>query len=214
MNPSGKKILVVIALCLLAITIGILAFSINKGRGNIELVTVPENAITEFKTSAGVVLKKEGSGTLPLEPGDYVVTAQSDGFISKAVNLSLNTKDKRQTLVLTLEPSSVEAREWAKKNEKKYQDAEGKAGESDRKSGEEFRSSNPIISSLPYNSGYYRIDYGIDRNNNDSFKLVITADTPNKRQVALEKIREFGYDPSDFVIEFKGVGNVFVGGSN
>jgi hypothetical protein len=203
-----KKISLLAIVVIIILSIGGLLFMINKDQQNIELVVVPSDAIVEFKNRNGSIIKKKGSGSFFIEQGDYDVSAKKEGFLQE--NEQLSVADEKRIVILTLEPESQEALKWAEKNNKQYLEAEGKAGNLDQISGEKFRAENPIISSLPYNSGFYRIDYGKDRKNNNSFKLVITADTPQKRQVALEKIREFGYNPSDFIIEFKGVGNIFL----
>jgi hypothetical protein len=67
--------------------------------------------------------------------------------------------------------------------------------------GKYFTAKNPITTKLPYNDPYYTIGYtprtdgGVD--------LTISTPSPRYRFYAVEKIRELGYDPTDFVIVFK-----------
>lgn len=208
MNTRNKVIGLVTVLAIGLVT-AFLVLTLNKSQQNTEIIVVPNDSLVEIKGNDGSLIKKTGASSLSLKPGNYEITAQKEGFLAKSTQLNISEDSEKQTIVLLLEPSSQEAKDWAQKNNKQYLEAEGRAGELDQISGEKFRSENKITSSLPYNGGFYRIDYGIDRKNNNSFKLVITGDTPNLRQVAIEKIRELGYNPSDYIIEFKGVKNIF-----
>lgn len=58
----------------------------------------------------------------------------------------------------------------------------------------------PLVDKLPFKDPYYTISYR--SNNENDFSLVIYTPSPRYRYGALNQIRAFGYDPSDFVIEF------------
>lgn len=205
MNRRSASFLVIITGGLfLAISViyGLNYFS-NKDKAKLEIISVPGDAKIEIIGESKTLTTR--SGDKYLEPGKYKVRGSKDGF--GAFETDIEVDDSKKTLVVLLDPESDGAKKWAEKNSKKYQQAESIAGRLSQEAGEKFRANNPIIEKLPLNEGYYRIDYGEDENNN--LVLYITADRPVGRQVGIEKIRFWGYEPSDFRIKFNNLKNPF-----
>lgn len=201
-NPR-RVIVIFLAACATLLLIAII-FNQNRGDNNLKLITVPGGAKVAFTNESGDI-KETKRGGINLNSGKYSVVASKDGFKDTQTNVVVKGND--QTLVILLAPVSEEAVEWASKNQKAYTEAEKISGELNQQSGEEFRANNPIVSNLPHNSGYYRIDYGQDEYNN--VVLHVNADQPVGRRVAIEKIKSWGYEPHDFRIVFDDFVNPF-----
>lgn len=58
----------------------------------------------------------------------------------------------------------------------------------------------PLVTKLPFRDPYYTISYRSD--NEKDFSLVVYTPSPRYRYAAINQIRTFGYDPSDYKIEF------------
>jgi hypothetical protein len=105
---------------------------------------------------------------------------------------------------VALEAVSESALEWARKNEKLYLAYEGRAGERANAEGEEFSKVNPITSKLPYENFLYTLGYRADTTDSSGNSIIVEIDAPAEyRRAALKKIRDLGYDPTDFKINFR-----------
>jgi hypothetical protein len=57
----------------------------------------------------------------------------------------------------------------------------------------------PLIKALPYSTPYYSMYYD---SNGDSVTITVKTPSPYYRFFALEKMRNLGYDPTDYVINY------------
>lgn len=193
-----NRVIVLITLIFLVVFILILVPSLNKkGKVRVELVLAPP--VAEI-TVDGVIQKKQ---TLYLAPGSHTFKARLDEFEenTQVVNIQQPT-----TVRLLLTPQTAKAKELADKYEEIYSEAEAAAGEEASNAGSDFIQKNPIATKLPRIRDYYRIDYA---NKSGKFVVQITANNSLGRRVALEQIKDWGYDPADYIIEFPNLINPF-----
>ncbi|MEO5950668.1 MAG: hypothetical protein ABIQ04_04425 [Candidatus Saccharimonadales bacterium] len=65
-----------------------------------------------------------------------------------------------------------------------------------------FLTDNPIVSRLPYQDPYYNISYKTDSQTTNQITLTIRTPSPRYRYTAIGKLQSWGYDPTDYKIEF------------
>lgn len=152
--------------------------------------------------------QKSTVGKLYLKPGTYEMKAEAAGFDSAQKTVTVGKDEVTTSFLLT--PVSEAAKTWALQHNGAYLQAERQAGEETRKEGEAFTAANPITQYLPQKTSYYAINYRLD--DKQQVVLQISATTPLGRQVAIEKIRSFGFDPTNYKVEFTDIKNPFTGG--
>lgn len=152
-----------------------------------------------------------GPQTLYLEPGTHELSAYRDGFSSMSKKITVK-KGKSQSVMFPLVPQTSDAKTEANDpvNAKLYDqiDAEGSANA--QQEGEQFAKENPITNLLPDENLLYTIGYRADPNNENKVILVIDAGQ-GYRNAAVEHIRDLGFDPADYIIEFRDYTNPFTG---
>lgn len=142
-----------------------------------------------------------GGGTHWLKNGTYSITVEQEGFATQKSTLLVTTDKKQNVLAVSLTPVSDEAKKWAAEHERDYSKNEQYGAIEARENGEYFTNKNPITTRLPFNDPYFTIGYRADED--DTVIITIVTPSPRYRFYAVEKIRELGYDPTDFIIEFK-----------
>lgn len=65
-----------------------------------------------------------------------------------------------------------------------------------------FVSDNPIVKQLPYQHPYYSINYKTVGETTNDIIITIRTPSPRYRYSAVEKLKSWGYDPTDYSIEF------------
>lgn len=165
------------------------------GKVPVTVSVVPSNAIVTLNNN------QTTNGTQWLTPGVYTATMKRDGFAEQKHTVTVAGDKKENVIAASLVPKSNEAKEWAKQNHKEYKDNERYGSKQAVADGEYFASKNPITKNLPYTNPYYKIAYTVK--DDASIVLTITTESPRYRFYALEKIREWEYDPTDFAIELR-----------
>ena len=154
--------------------------------------------------------KKIGSGSQYLTPGKYEVTVSAKNFNTKKQQITVNKGDKPQVFV-ALSAANEEGVKWIEAHQRAYLDIEGKGGEYLAKKGKEKRDAFPIVELLPYTEDNYTIGYKSPTEN--SLILTIPATSSLDRQVALSRIKSWGYDPANYEIDFIDYHSPFTSGS-
>lgn len=142
-----------------------------------------------------------GSGTHWLKNGTYPYSVEKEGFAGQQNSVLVTTEKEQNVLAVSLTPQSDEAKKWASEHERDYSKNEQYGAIEARENGEYFTNKNPITTKLPFNDPYFTIGYRADED--DSVIIIITTPSPRYRFYAIEKIRQLGYEPTDFVFEFK-----------
>ena len=189
----NKIIILTILLITLVGLISVVVISLRRPSGiAVQVTTVPKDAKIVANN------KKIRNGTTYLEPGSYKVEISKKGFATIKSTIVINAN--RTYIQEALSPVSESAKAWAAKNNRLYMEFEGLAGKTAQKTGENFYKRNPIAYLLPIDKLVYKIGYL--ENEQGSITLTVHAVTPEQRTAALQQIRDWGYDPTDYEIEF------------
>lgn len=196
MDPLVKKRLRLVGLLVLTVSVlfivyAVATFSNRRGKTAVVIFTLP--TFSQVKIDG----KEVDSGTNYLSPGEYTVEVSGDGFTRQERKITVSTNRSTEDFILT--PETSEAKEWVRRNERRYQEFESRSGRESQEEGDAFRKNNPIVSFLPYRSLYFNIDY--KKEGNDAVVLV-SANTPAGRSFAIEQLKEWGISPSSYKVEF------------
>jgi hypothetical protein len=188
-------IIVAAALLLGIISYNVFILSTRAGKTKVEVVVVPKDA----------TIQVNGEGMRPplyLAPGEYTFSASKTGFTTLQQTKVISEKDI--TLTMPLAAESDEAKKWADQNQQQYAELEGIAGKIANQEGEALSDQHPIIQALPYSNFFYTIGYRNDLSDPSGNSIIITIDAiTGYRNAAIKQIRELGYDPAQYKIEFK-----------
>lgn len=132
---------------------------------------------------------KTGSGKHPL------VISRS-GFASLTTTFS---GDQSGSELFTLDPVSAEGYNWLQSHPDQEMAREAAGGAAFARNSDKLSTQNPLIKMLPFKLSNLRIDYGTQ---DSQLKIYVTAASPADRLEAIQLIRGFGYDPSDYIIVF------------
>lgn len=165
------------------------------GKLPVVVAVVPANATVTFDKQA------YSKGTQWIEPGTYKVSVSKNGFETVEKSITVTDEKPQNVVAISLSPKSNEAKEWAKNNQKDYANNEQYGAIEANVDGKYFSEKYPITTKLPFKDPYFTIGYTVGEKN--SITITIYTPSPRYRFYAIEKIREFGYDPTDYTIVFK-----------
>lgn len=169
----------------------------RAGKTPLTLVVVPQHAKVTMNDT------KVASGTHYLLPGRYTIIAQAEGFLNyrKDIQLGPDSVD----LPVALVPISQEAKEWVKKNQQLYQGIVDKSRSQEAQVTALIRQKNPIVDRLPFENMLFSIAYRADPSDDTHSQIILNVTAKEGyRRSAFQKIREWGYEPADYKIEFIG----------
>lgn len=204
---SRKRLIAGITLGLTLIVMVFLFLGRNSGKTKITFTTAPGTA----KIFINGKINSSGK-SIHVSPGKYEIAAESNGFSSAKKQVEVKGEDLEVFFALT--PLTPAAQDYAANNPEEFLDAEGSAGQTTRQEGEDFEANNPIIKLLPYHSLLLNIDYRISSSDTKKVALIIDAYDSQNRNYALSLIRSWGYEPSDYEVEFLNFINVLQGGNS
>lgn len=173
----------------------------NRGKTSLTIKKLPSNAVITMNG------EKVRSGKVYLQPGTYKLKAESEGFATYERTVDITEGQAGVKAFFVLDPVSDQAISEVSKKTKDYIKLEGEAGKYYEDISDNNAATYPIMKELPYRGPLYSIEY---YQSGGEFKLQIKSSDPLGRQVALERIREMGYEPSDYTIEYLDVKNPFV----
>lgn len=183
---------VFIILAVVLVVVLLFYYGVVYSRPQLDIEVAPEDATVMLNDT----IITEGSHHI--EPGQYVVTASREGFADYRHQF---TMEDDLSLFIGLEPITDEALIYVHRNSQEFLEVEALSGELAREEGEQFRGDNPIVEHLPYRSLIFNIDYRL--NDDENIVLIISADGERDRNYALDQIREWGFNPDDFTIEYQ-----------
>ena len=200
-NKIKSPVLVVVALLAMGLVVLGIVSKTNKRNGVVvELRAAPKQATM-------VVDGKAVGKNTKLTAGEHTAVVSHEGFVSYTKTFELRPGDEKFVLTAALSPETTTAKAIATEQRELYAEIESLSGQQSQEASELFFKNNPILRNIPEKTSYYSIDYGKD----ESGELIIqiSASQPVGRQVALAKIRSWGYDPTDYKIVFVGLNNPF-----
>lgn len=199
----------IIAACLLSSFIGLIFyFSINyvsqRNKLPLTVVTFPKNAHIAIGN-----ISTKNNNKLYLDPGVYRLNVTSDGFESWTETVTMTSIER--TVVVNLTPISDKAKALSnKESESEYNKRIALTERDNDEVNKLFYKLNPITKKLPIRTFVYSIGHHMDPTDPSGNSIIIDIDADNGyRQAALFKIRQLGYDPTDFNINFRGYSNPF-----
>lgn len=144
------------------------------------------------------------SGTIYIKPGQRQVKVTSPGF--ESVEKTYRIYDYNAPgIYIGLIGQSDSAKKWQQNNQFRYRKLELLATEKAHQYNQLFEERNPIVKDLPIKDPYFTISY---RNIDDkTIKLTIWGTSARYRQYALNYLRQLGYEPTDYEIEFSNFTN-------
>ncbi len=203
--PTNIKRGALIAVVLIVILIG---YGIYK-----QITTAGEVAITVTVAPSDAVVKVDNKyvslGTIYLKPGkSYPVSVSKDGFEPYTGTQYINSTN--DNISVALSPVSDAAQKWVQDNRSQYSNVEAQAGARENTTGQEFTNKNPITANLPLDNMVYTIGYKADPSDPTHMSIILTVDAAEGyRNGAIQGIRNLGYDPSQYKIEFSDYQNPF-----
>lgn len=176
----------------------------NQGKVSIKLLSVPTDAQIKIN---GVIFPV---GDVYLAPGPYKIEASKQGFDN--YSYTTNVLDKSgQSVVVLLYPNTPETEKWAADNKKLYTDLENIAGQQASDQGFDYQKKNPIVADLPYSNYLFTIGYRTDPSDLSGDSIIIDiVSSPSRREEAIQQIRNMGYDPVNYKINFNNYRNPFI----
>jgi hypothetical protein len=186
---------------LLIVIVGIGVFNRTNQSGKIAV------SVTLFPSDVNATLDNYElhSGTMYFDPGTYTLKSTKSGFENLSKTVIINETQK--TLVVAPTAKSPEAIKWAKNN---YNKIQGLQDAHALEIGKDFSNHNPIAKYLPYKTFFYSVGYRMDQSDPTGNSIIIEIDaTEGYRQSAIYRIRQLGFDPADFTINFRGYENPF-----
>lgn len=200
-----RRIVVGAIVMFVAITGVIIFAQVQTARERHGTVAVPVQVVPG---DASVTLSNNqelpSRGTAYIKPGDYKVTVAKEGFSTRTYNLRVSDTSVPY-IYIGLAGKTKEAKNWQKNHARDYQNLELLTVEKNRDYTTLLRSAHPIVEILPIKDPYYTIDYR--NSDNDSIELIIFGTSPRYREVAIEYLRDKGYDPTDYRITYEGFKN-------
>lgn len=174
----------------------------RSGKGELVIRKIPYDTIIYVNKD-----RVKGSSVY-LKPGKYTIAGQREGFDTYSREIEIS-KGEKQKAFFVMVPRSDTANKWVEDNNKDYLLIENEAGIYYGEEGIKLNEKYPVIKDLPYRSSLYDIDYSLD---NKKFKIQISSSDALGRQVAIERIKSFGVEPTDYEIEFLEFTNPFLNG--
>jgi hypothetical protein len=168
----------------------------HTGKVPLVVSVVPGDSKVEFNGQS------KGNGTQWLKAGVYEVAVKKDGYVTVTRKVNVDDKKEQNVMAVSLLPQSDDAKKWAASHQDDYKKNEAYGAIEAQSDGKYFASQNPITTKLPFTDPYFKIGYITD-DAHKSIKLTVETPSPRYRFYAVEKIRQMGYDPTDFIIEFK-----------
>lgn len=198
----------------LLIIFGILFTLLLGGYGIFMAVTRAgkiEYTVNAVPSDATITLNgtKIQPGKYFLEPGYYTITAAKQGYTTHNEARYL-TATLRPEINISLPPVSDEAKRWAKDNKTAYDDVAKLISTKTTVDKNRLAANNPITKKLPFQNYLYRIDYEPDPKDPKGEKIQLNIDAvTGQRTSALYIIRQLGYDPMDYRINFVDLTELF-----
>ena len=146
---------------------------------------------------------KTNPGTIGVKPGTNTIEVSKDGFYSTSKTVSL-VKGQKLPMTIALVSSDPSTKDWYANNPADQSVLEQATGQQYNQQSQQAVQEVPLIQSLPYVSPSlaYRIDYGEPLAGTTGQGIYITAPNTAGQQLALQWIRDQGYDPATLHIQY------------
>ena len=201
----NKRLIIAIILSLVFVMIVSIAIgSLSRaGKAIVQVRVLPEDATITLDSQQIAV------GEVYIEPGDYTLRVEKNGFATIERPFTI-LKDAENVIDVGLEAQSVEAFRWLDANSEAWADYEARAGTRAANEGLQFSEINPIVNQLPYSTFFLDIGYRLDPSDRSEKSIIIEITASDGyRELAIQQIRNWGYEPAMLNINFKDYENPF-----
>lgn len=191
-----KRTIIIVSIGFFVLLIGwSMATLIGRiGKLPLQISVVPSDALITIDGS------RYHNGTVWIKAGKYDMSVEKSGFQTQKKSITVSDQKDKNVVATSLVAQSEEAKKWADQHKDEYSKNEQYGAIEADQAGKYFSEKNPITDKLPFKDPYFTISY--QARDDLSIKLIIDTPSPRYRFYAIEKIRELGYDPTDFEIEF------------
>jgi hypothetical protein len=201
----SHKIVTTTVIGFLIVIIGItfyLALS-RAGKEPVTIQLIPEDTILTIDG------QQYRPGTAYIQPGTHNIKAEREGFRTFESTITIGQPNNTE-VDLALTPVSEEAIQWQKDNLNLYLAQEGRSALRSNEIGQQRREQFPITAHLPFRNFIYSIGHRLKNVDNPSEGIIIEINAiTGSREAAINKIRELGFDPTDYEINFNNYENPF-----
>lgn len=181
---------------LILVVIGVYTFIDRIGKTRVDIVTLPPD------TTVTVNNRPINSGENYLKPGKYTFKAKRQYFDPLTSQYTIGAKP--MTINLLPVATSDEALNFLRRHPQLQAKREVAIEEDTQKIGMERLRKYPFIKQLPiiYDHGESSIGSGESSAKPGETAIIINDISTNGRAADLEIMRQLGYDPADYIIEF------------
>ena len=148
--------------------------------------------------------------TLYLKPGEHTYTVSRPDFRSYSDTITV-TDSGEQYISAALEPINDAGRTYASQVDSEYSKVLEIGGIAAEQRGEKFTDKNPITKDLPYSNMLFSIGYRLDPSDTSGDSIIVTIDSSDVyRENAITQLKNLGYNPAEYNIEFTDLENPFL----
>ena len=193
---KNKRIISIVAICFFGLLIAwsVVTLIGRIGKLPLQISVVPSDASITINGGS------YHNGTVWIKAGTYTMTVEKSGFTTQKKSVAVTDQKDKNVVAVSLVAESDDAKKWADQHKDEYSKNEQYGAIEADQAGKYFSAKNPITDKLPFKDPYFTISY--QARDDLSIKLLVDTPSPRYRFYAIEKIRELGYDPTDFEIEF------------
>jgi hypothetical protein len=196
-NNLRRSKIIAIVVIIVVITLLYSAGSALNHRGK------PKVLINVAPTDSTVTIdgKKTKAHTVYLKPGTHTFTATRQYFDTAQI-----TKNFQNDTTINLLPaaSSQQAKRYILDHQDVQKQRDYVGGLQEDETTQKAASASPLIHQLPLHDRYFSIDYGQSptSKDNSSIAIIVRASSVDGRAMAIDWIKQKGFDPSDYEIVF------------
>jgi len=173
--------------------------SISSSRHSATITTeiIPSNTTVKLNG------KGIRNGKHKVTPGTYKLLATREGFKTEEREVTVRADEERY-VGIALQSNSEDTSDWYTKNKSDRIKAEGIASNNFDQNNSEQAQLNPLFQQLPvsWNHGMTSIGIGPSSRRENQTAVIIQEDSTVGRSSLIKWIRDQGYNPGDYEIEF------------
>lgn len=153
---------------------------------------------------------KVSGDTIYLAPGEHTYTVSRSDFRSYSDTVTI-TDNGEQYISAALESINDAGRAYASQVDSEYSKVLEIGGITAEQQGEKFTDKNPITKDLPYSNMLFSIGYRLDPSDASGSSIIVTIDSSDVyRENAITQLKNLGYNPAEYNIEFTDLENPFL----
>lgn len=206
LNPVKIAVIAIVSIIVLVTALAVYNAIVYTGRYKVSVVVAPANSTVEVDGH------RVNGEVIHLTPGQHTYIVSHENFRSVAGTITVVEKtDAEQTIIAGLEPINSDGEVYMDSIPEEYIAVETAGGIAADAKGDEFATKNPITRQLPYTNPLFTIGYRNDQEDKSGDAIIITIRAPSiYRDNAVTQIRNWGYNPANYNIEFVDERNPFL----